>query len=150
MKIEELIQTKTKLPWHKKVLINLIYTERILKEHINAELKPFDISAQQFNVLRILKGQKGVPANLLTIQERMVSKMSNTTRLVDKLIAKKLVERRVCPSNRRKIEITITQDGLCFLNKIDPIIEELEKKITASFTQEELEQFNNLLEKLRS
>ncbi|MFL1895923.1 MarR family winged helix-turn-helix transcriptional regulator [Aquimarina sp. 2-A2] len=150
MNIETLIKTKAKLPLHKKVLINLIYTERILKEQINAELKSFDISVQQFNVLRILKGQKGTPANLSTIQTRMVSKMSNTTRLVDKLINKGLVERRVCPSNRRKIEITITQEGLNFLSEVDPVIEHLEKKLTAPFTKSELEQFNTLLDKLRS
>ena len=150
MNIEDLIKTKAKLPLHKRVLINLIYTERILKEQINTELKSFDISIQQFNVLRILKGQQGTPANLSTIQERMVNKMSNTTRLVDKLLNKGLVERRICPANRRKIEITITQEGLNFLKEVDPVIEDLEKKITAPFTQSELEQFNTLLDKLRS
>ena len=81
----------------------------------------FDISEQQFNVLRILRGQKGIAANLSTVQERMVHKMSNTTRLIDKLIQKKLVKRNVCIENRRKIELFITEDGLDFLKKIDPI-----------------------------
>ena len=65
-------------------------------------LKPFEVSIQQFNVLRILRGRKGVPANLSTLNERMVTKMSNTTRLVDKLLAKGYVDRVVCESNRRK------------------------------------------------
>ena len=87
----------------------------ILKAGSKAEeyrevLKTFDISLQQFNVLRILRGRKGKPANLQTVQKRMIHKMSNTTRLVDKLIIKKLVVRKTCKENRRKIEITISTD----------------------------------------
>ena len=69
-------------------------------------LKPFDLSSEQYNVLRILRGQKGKPANMSVIQERMISKNSNTTRLVDKLIVKEFVIRKICPSNKRKMEIT--------------------------------------------
>jgi len=85
--------------------------ENHINETIATALKPFEVSVQQFNVLRILRGQKNKPANLSTLNERMVTKMSNTTRLVDKLLTKGYVERRTCPSNRRKIEITITKQG---------------------------------------
>jgi len=90
-------------------------------------LKPYDVSLQQFNVLRILRGQKGTPANLSTIQERMVSKMSNTTRLVDKLIRKELVVRVTCPTNRRKVDISITPAGLKLLEEIDGIVNRKEE-----------------------
>jgi DNA-binding MarR family transcriptional regulator len=80
----------------------------------------------------------------------MVNKMSNTTRLVDKLIDKKLVDRCVCEENRRKVEIVITKQGLDLLKEIDPKVEELEKKATKNLTEKELEQLNHLLEKLRS
>ncbi len=112
-------------------------------------LKPYDISMQQFNVLRILRGQKGKPANLSTIQERMVNKMSNTTRLVDKLIKKKLVDRCVCEQNRRKVEIVITKEGLELLKVIDPLIEQVENEFTTEVSKEELIKLNAVLGKIR-
>lgn len=110
-------------------------------------LKPFDISIQQFNVLSILRGQKGNPANLSTINERMVSKMSNTTRLVDKLLLKGFVSRSICKQNRRKVEILITKEGLKVLEKIDGILFETEKSILQNFNEAELHEFNTLLNK---
>lgn len=150
MKIEDIIKTNESLPLSKKAVINLFYTNSIINDQVHAVLKPFDISIQQFNVLRILKGQKGKPSNLSTIQERMVSKMSNTTRLVDKLISKGYVHRNICPSNRRKVEITITDPGINFLDQTSMAIEELEQKITSNLTEQELITFNTLLNKLRS
>lgn len=149
MEIEEHIKT-TQIAEHKKALINVIYTANFLNDEISAVLKPFDISIQQFNVLRILKGQKGKPANLSTIQSRMVSKMSNTTRLVDKLIEKDLVNRKICQHNRRKVEIVITQRGNFFLSKVNTVVEAKELKLTEKFDQTELYRFNQLLDKLRS
>ena len=99
---------------------------------------------------RIIKGQKGKPANLSTIQERMVNKMSNTTRLVDKLIAKEFVTRITCPSNRRKVEITITKQGEGFLKKVNPVMEKFENNITSSLSQEDLILLDQLLNKLRN
>ncbi|SEL78297.1 DNA-binding transcriptional regulator, MarR family [Aquimarina amphilecti] len=150
MKIEDIIQTKKELPLSRKVIINLLYTENWISDQISSELKVYDISIQQFNVLRILKGQQGKPANLSTIQERMVSKMSNTTRLVDKLIKKDLVRRVTCETNRRKVEITITEEGNTFLDKVSPVMHSFEKKITSDLSDQELNTLNNLLNKLRS
>lgn len=149
MEIEEHIKT-TPLAEHKKALINIIYTANFLNDEISTVLKPFDISIQQFNVLRILKGQNGKPANLSTIQSRMVSKMSNTTRLVDKLIKKDLVNRKICEHNRRKVEIEITLRGKVFLNKVNAVVEEKELKLTKTFNTTELHKFNQLLDKLRA
>lgn len=110
-------------------------------------LKPFDVSLQQFNVLRILKGQKGKPANLSTINERMVTKMSNTTRLVDKLIAKQFVDRHVCESNRRKVEILITEEGMQALEKMNLAIQTAEKEVLANVDTSDLNELNQLLDK---
>lgn len=110
-------------------------------------IKPYGISIQQFNVLRILRGQKGKPANLSTLNERMVTKMSNTTRLVDKLILKGYVNRVTCPSNRRKVEINITPEGETDLLKIDVSIMEAEKEIVKNFSEEDLMELNGLLNK---
>ncbi len=149
MNIEKIIKTEIELPLPKKIVINLLYTENWIMDKINIELKAFDISLQQFNVLRILKGQKEKPANLSTIQKRMVTKMSNTTRLVDKLINKGYVKRAICESNRRKVEITITEQGKKFLDKVSPIMDEFENSVTSNFSKEDLIQLNELLNKLR-
>lgn len=150
MNIEDVIKTSSSLPILKKAIVNLLYTGNWFSDKMNIELKIHDISMQQFNVLRILKGQKGKPANLCDIQERMVNKMSNTTRLVDKLIKRDLVKRVQCKTNRRKIEITITSEGSEFLNKLNPIIDGFEKTTISNLTEKELIQLNNLLNKLRS
>jgi DNA-binding MarR family transcriptional regulator len=118
-----------------------------INEEISAVLKPYDVSLQQFNVLRILRGQKGRPANLSTLNERMVTKMSNTTRLVDKLLSKGYADRKTCPSNRRKVEITITKKGEEELKKMDLAMNQAERKILQNFDQKELEQLNTLFNK---
>lgn len=148
MSLEEQIKTN-QLSTPKKALINVIYTANFINDEIASVLKPFDISIQQFNVLRILKGQKNQPANLSTIQERMVSKMSNTTRLVDKLISKNLVERTICEHNRRKVEIIITNHGKDFLNDVNQAVEAKETELTAKYATNELQTINRLLDKLR-
>lgn len=150
MKAEEILKTQKPLPQKKKVVINLVLSSNFASSRVAEALKPFDISVPQFNVLRILRGQQGKPANLSTVQDRMVNQMSNTTRLVDKLLEKKLVERSVCEENRRKIEIFITQDGLELLKLIDPVIEKTEEEIARNLSPEEIGHLNDLLEKLRS
>lgn len=122
----------------KHAIISILKTSAFISETLLSGLKPYEISEQQFNVLRILRGQKGIAANLSTVQDRMVHKMSNTTRLIDKLIQKKLVKRNVCVKNRRKIELFITEDGLDLLKKIDPISDEIEKKILSNISSQDL------------
>lgn len=150
MKIEELLKTKDIMSPSKKLALNLIVTANHISDKIQEAIKPFGISSQQFNVLRILRGQKGKPANLSTIQERMVTKMSNTTRLVDKLVEKDLCERIICPSNRRKVEIRITENGLNLLEQIDPIIEKVENDFASKINEKELLSLNTKLNELRS
>ena len=129
----------------KNAIISILQASAFISDVFLKGLKPHDISEQQFNVLRILRGQKGIAANLSTVQERMVHKMSNTTRLVDKLIQKKLVKRNVCIENRRKIELFITEDGLDFLKKIDPITDEIEKKILSNISSKDLNSLISIL-----
>ena len=134
----------------KKTLLNVMFTQNVVSERFNEILKPFDLSPEQFNVLRILRGQKGKPANMSMIQERMIAKTSNTTRLVDKLLLKELVLREVCPNNRRKMEITITEKGLELLLQLDPLVEAHEQSFSQNLTVAELELLNELLEKFRN
>jgi len=150
MKIEEIIKSTIALDDSKKVILNIMYTQNVINDKFNELLKPYDLSGEQYNVLRILRGQKGSPANMCIIQERMLAKNSNTTRLIDKLLLKDFVTREVCPDNRRKIEVLITQKGLDVLNELDPKVTEHEKSFASNLTEKELKQLNDLLEKYRT
>ncbi|MCX7723608.1 MAG: MarR family transcriptional regulator, partial [Verrucomicrobiae bacterium] len=86
---------------------------------MNNVLSKFDLTPQQFNLLRILRGQYPSPASISLIKERMLDKMSDASRLVDRLIQKKLVERKICSQDRRKVDVIITRKGLKLLEKID-------------------------------
>ncbi len=140
----------TKISQGKQVVINLLTTANLLSEKINELLKPFDISSEQFNVLRILRGRKGEPANMCDIQKRMIAKMSNTTRLVEKLLQKGLVNRKTCPVNRRKVEITITENGLETLRQIDPVIVQFEESFVRSLDPAEVKNFIHLIHILKT
>ena len=132
----------------KNTVVGILKAGSKVEEHIGEVLKTFDISLQQFNVLRILRGSKGKPANLQTVQKRMIHKMSNTTRLVDKLIIKKLVVRKTCKENRRKIEITITDQGLDVLSNLDTKIQKTEATILKQLSLEEQKTLRNLINKI--
>lgn len=148
--LNKILKTNKELSLYKATVINLFVSSNAIKDNLLLQLKPYDLSLEQFNVLRILRGQNGKTINLQDIQERMVSKMSNTTRLVDKLIKKKFVKRTICKTNRRKVEILITDLGLETLQIVDPIIDATEQEITKNLTQEELTQLNHLLIKLKN
>lgn len=147
MNVEEIIKTEKKLALPVKTMIHFALVSNKIREAFACALKPFDMSEQQFNVLRILRGQKRKPANLSTINERMVTKMSNTTRLVDKLILKGYVDREVCAENRRKVEITITDKGMEILSELDKVMEKTENELLQDFSDKELETLNQLLDK---
>ena len=134
---------------NKKVIIALIKSSCEINDKLMLALKPFGVSIQQFNVLRILRGQKGVAANLSTVQQHMTNKMSNTTRLIDKLIEKSFVKRTICKENRRKIELFITTEGLTFLNQLDPIIDQAEEEMVGHLKGDEKEEFVSLLKRLK-
>lgn len=147
MNVEQVIKTEKKIPLKSRTIIHFMLVNNKIVEVIAQALKPHDVSLQQFNVLRILRGQNDKPANLSTLNERMVSKMSNTTRLVDKLILKGFVKRQICPSNRRKVEISITEKGKKALKKMDNAMDTAETRILENLAKSELEQLNTLFNK---
>lgn len=149
MTIEDVIKSNITLNPYVKTVLNIMYSGKLVEEKIAEVLKPYDLSPQQYNVLRILRGQKGKPANLSTIQERMISKMSNTTRLVDKLLAKDFVKRSICEINRRKVDIIITPLGLSLLETLDPQVLTINQTILKDFSIQELNTINNILDKLK-
>jgi DNA-binding MarR family transcriptional regulator len=150
MKIEDVLKSTVDYSKSTRVALNVLYTQNVISDSFNDVVKRYEISGEQYNVLRILRGQKGCPANMCIIQERMLAKTSNTTRLVDKLLLKDLVTRNVCPENRRKIEVLITQKGLDLLIELDPKVKEHEELFARNLNEEELEQLNTLLEKYRT
>ena len=147
MDVEAEIKTDRQIPLKRRTVIHLLLVYNKINERLTKALKPYEVSLQQFNVLRILRGQKGEPANLSTLNERMISKMSNTSRLVDKLLYKGLVKRFICASNRRKVEITITPKGESMLLKMDQVIENAENELVSDFSTEDLNKLNSLLNK---
>lgn len=112
-------------------------------------LKPYGITLQQFNVLRILRGRFPDPVKVNEITERMLDKMSNASRLVDKLLLKKLVERTECPSDRRAVNVVITRKGLDLLTKTDATQLQLEEAMQQRLTTEEADTLSHLLDQLR-
>ena len=147
--LNERLKTKADLPLSRQTVINVFLANTAIKTELLAVLKPHDLSMEQFNVLRILRGQKGNPMNLQDVQERMVNKMSNTTRLIDKLILKDFVKRTECKNNRRKIEIYITKTGLDKLTELDGIVNSTEENVTSNLTSSELTELNRLLHKIQ-
>ena len=111
-------------------------------------LKPHDLSPEQYNVLRILRGQNGVPTTVSSIQDRMLNKMSNASRLVEKLKTKDLVRRDECPTDRRQVDILITEKGLQLLAVLEKQVDESHKSFL-HLSEEEVIQLNDLLDKLR-
>ena len=134
----------------KNVVISLLKTNTFIIDALSSVIKPYNISLQQFNVLRILRGQKGNPTNLSTVQEKMINRMSNTTRIIDKLVQKNYVTRNICKKNRRKIELFITPKGLKILGKIDLTFEKEESKLTQKLTPDEHDEILTLFNKINN
>lgn len=147
-KIEDAIQQKEFKDPYNKLVVNLLYTHSYLVTSQNALFKPHDLSPEQYNVLRILRGQNGDPTTVSSIQDRMLNKMSNASRLVDKLKMKGLVKREECPSDRRQVDVLITEKGLELLNELEVKVEQGNRTFV-NLTKEETNQLNDLLDKLR-
>ncbi|MGB2342100.1 MAG: MarR family winged helix-turn-helix transcriptional regulator [Flavobacteriaceae bacterium] len=134
----------------RKTVISILTSGYKINDELSSLFKKFDLSIPQFNVLRILRGQKGKPANLSTVQEHMIHKMSNTTRLIDKLIQKGFVKRNICENNRRKIEVYITNSGLQLLKSIDDRLDDKESFILENLNIEEKKELIRILSKIKT
>jgi DNA-binding MarR family transcriptional regulator len=149
MSIETDIKQKKFRSAFQRLAINLTYTSNWLGYKQMEMFKDHDITSQQFNVLRILRGQQSNPIKVSEIAERMLDKNSNTSRLIDKLLVKGLAKRTSCPSDRRAVDVVITDTGLELLSRIDPVLEEWENGLSTAITQQEAELMSSLLDKLR-
>jgi DNA-binding MarR family transcriptional regulator len=144
---EKIKSLKPGLPF--ETINNLLSTGNWVYEKSAEHLKQFALSVEQYNVLLILNNLNGEPANLSTIQESMISKMSNTTRLVEKLRLKGLLTREQSQENRRKVEIRITEKGNLLLNELETSQVLKEKEIVKNLTKRDLLTLNKLLNKLK-
>jgi DNA-binding MarR family transcriptional regulator len=148
MKLEdEIKQTKFRDEYH-KLAVNLIFTANWLESNHSQIIKPYDITQQQFNILRILRGQHPKCATVTLLQERMLDKMSNASRLVEKLRLKGLVERHQDESDRRQCRVTISEKGLELLSTLDAVSNE-SVFMNKNFTIDEASKLNELLDLLR-
>lgn len=147
--IEEEIQQANFSSADHRAHVNIVYTAAWLNQRTAQVLKPFGLSLQQFNILRILRGRAGKPATIKLLTERMLDKMSNASRLVDKLKEKKLVDRQECASDRRRVDIFITDAGLSLLREASDAFETARRNTFSSITDEEAIELSRLLDKLR-
>ena len=148
MSLEKDINQKTFRNEYQKGVINLIYTYNWLNERMKSFFEKEDITSQQFNILRILRGA-GVPISTLQIRERMLDKMSDTSRIVDRLVLKGLAKKNICKNDKRLVDVSISTKGQKLLEKIDAY----ESKMDAVFgnlSQAEAKTLNNLLDKIRN
>jgi len=148
MKLEDEIKQKKFGSEKHRAIINLMYTGNWIYSFNKSILKSFNLSPEQYNVLRILRGQYPNPSTVMLLNERMLDKMSNVSRIVEKLRLKELLLRSECPTDRRQVDITITDQGLDLLQEIDQQTQITEEALS-NLTHEEALQLNQLLDKVR-
>lgn len=148
MLLEEEIQQKSFKSPYQKLAVNLLYTTNWLSKHYDHFFKGLDLTTQQYNVLRILRGQYPTPCTLKLVKERMLDHMSDASRIIDKLVLKDYVIRSQCSSDRRSVNLVISDKGLALLKDLD-FIDDATKDIFKHLPAEKVEVLNQLLDALR-
>ena len=149
-KIDEIILQKKFSSAQQKVMINLVFSGGWAKSHSTKHLKPFKLSWQQFNLMRILKGQKGKAVPLRVLAERMLDPQSNASRIVDKLVEKGLVERVTCNDDRRQVRLNLSKKGNALLDAASERIDKENMMLGGDLSVEELLQLSDLLDRFRN
>jgi len=147
MGIEKDVQQRSFRNEYQKATVNIIFSANWLHEKIKKILAPENITPQQYNILRILRGSDK-PLSTIQIRERMLDKMSDSSRLVGRLIKKELVGKKVCMADKRLVDVSITKKGLALLERLDRRNHELDT-IIPGISPEEASQLNQLLDKMR-
>ncbi|MDA9563382.1 MarR family transcriptional regulator [Flavobacteriales bacterium] len=147
MRLEDEIQSKFRNE-AQKARLNIRFTDSYLHGKMQSMMKSFGLTGQQYNILRILRGQKTNAATVGLIKERMLDRNSDVSRILDRLVAKKLIERREGSIDRRQKELRITADGLDLVAKMDQPEEDLDN-LLHNLSSKEIEQLNHLLDKIR-
>lgn len=147
MSLENDIQQKFRNE-SQKAILNILYTSYFIQDRMNMLFKQYDITRQQYNVLRILRGQHPGHASVNLIRDRMLDKMSDASRIVERLRLKQLVSRKGAEKDKRAVEVTITETGLQLLREMEKPVEEFEA-LLKNLTDDETRQLNTLLDKIR-
>jgi DNA-binding MarR family transcriptional regulator len=147
MSLEDDIQQNEFRSEHHKVILNILYTQNYLVGRMSEMFKQFDITRQQYNVLRILRGRHPEPASINLIKERMLEKMSDSSRIVERLRIKGLIQRSGGKNDKRSVEISITDNGLQLLSKMKEPVHALEGFVN-NLSMEEARELNALLDKI--
>lgn len=148
MILEKEIQQKKFTNQHHKVAVNVMFTANVISAYLDSFFKGKEITVQQYNVLRILRGQYPKPSTIKLVRERLLDRMSDTSRMIDKLVTKELVVRTQSLKDKRGADVTITEKGLKVLSSLDYLDTELINKLSG-LSEEEAVELNNLLDKLR-
>lgn len=148
--IEEVIKSRPIKDPVQRAMLGVMYTGYWLSARINTILKPFGITEPQFNVLRILRGQQGQPVSVNSIQDRMVQPSSNVSRIIDKLVEKGYASRKVCPDNKRQVDVLITIKGLNILEDVEPVMVKQREAMTSVVNTEDAECVSRFLDALRT
>ena len=145
---EEISQKRSFNNIHEKAVVNIIYTHGWIIERMRTYFKSYGITLKQYNILRILRGADG-PLTTSQVRDRMLDKMSDTTRLIDRMIKKGWVIKKVSDSDRRLVDIMITDEGLDLLDKVKDI-DQKSNEIMSNLSEEEISQLSFLLDKIRA
>ncbi|MEY3842558.1 MAG: hypothetical protein RIR80_129 [Bacteroidota bacterium] len=148
MKLEEEIAQHQFAGEQQKAMINLLFTYHWAVSKMKSDFKPYDITMQQFNILRILRGQMPNPCTINILKERMLDKMCDASRMVDRLLQKGFIERCVNKKDRRAVDIKISTEGLALLAKFDALTDP--NKLFSTLSDAEAKTLNQLLDKVRS
>jgi len=133
---------------YQKAAINIIYTFNWMNEKMKAMFDKEEITSQQFNILRILRGA-GKPLSTLQIRQRMLDKMSDTSRIVDRLLAKELVKKNTCTNDKRLVDVSITDKGKKLLERMDLLAPDMDALFN-NLSDADAKLLNKLLDKIRS
>lgn len=145
---QDILQSKFRNE-HQKAIVNLLYTYNWVTEKSKELFASEDITPQQFNILRILRGSHPTPLSTLQIRERMLDKMSDTSRIVDRLITKGLVKKGICKDDRRLVDVMITEKGKKLLERLDARQDEIDN-IIGNLSKKEASFLSELLDKIRA
>ncbi|MEX2235438.1 MAG: MarR family transcriptional regulator [Cyclobacteriaceae bacterium] len=146
-RIEDEIRQKKFTSMHQKAVINLIYTSNWLQNKQQEFFKSFGITGQQFNILRILKGQFPQSISATETKSRMLDRNSDVSRLLDRLAAKKLITKKTCPNDKRACDVLISEEGITLLNEVNKT-QNLD--LVLSLSDDEASKLSDLLDKARS
>ncbi|SDM30461.1 DNA-binding transcriptional regulator, MarR family [Pedobacter steynii] len=148
MQLQKEIKTSKFENVYQQAIVNVVFTYSWCNENFRQLIQPYEITPQQFNILRILRGQYPAPSTINLLKERMLDKMCDASRITERLVQKELVAKKINPNDKRAVDILISDKGLSLLKKMDQELD-LSAPVSKNLTEEEATLLNELLDKMR-